>query len=230
MRVKTAPQPLARTGMFEQMREGWEYVRSFRPARTILLLFALLSLTGYPYTVLLPVFAGKVLGGGPQTLGWLTAASGIGALCSGLSLTFRKSVAGLTRMLQIASAVLGAALMLFGLSHTLWLSLVLMAFVGFGMMQGPSIANTILQTLVPEDKRARTISYYTMAYFGMAPFGSLLAGVLAHAIGAPLTVCVTGLFCLGAALWFTLELPKVRAVMRPIYEQMGLLPAPTSFP
>ena len=174
--------------MLEQMREGWDYVRTFRPIRTILLLFALISLMGYSYAVLLPVFAGQVLHGGAATLGWLTGASGIGALVSALSLAVRKSVVGLTRMLQIAAAMLGGALILFGLSHTLWLSLVLMVFVGFGLMQGASVSNTIIQSLVPEDKRARAMSYYTMAFFGAAPFGSLLAGALAHRIGAPHTV------------------------------------------
>jgi MFS family permease len=210
--------------MLEQMREGWDYVRTFRPIRTILLLFAILSLMGYSYAVLLPVFAGQVLHGGAYVLGWLTAASGIGALVSGLSLAVRKSVVGLTRMLQIAAAMLGGALILFGLSHALWLSLVLMVFVGFGLMQGASVSNTIVQSLVPEDKRARVMSYYTMAFFGAAPFGSLLAGALAHRIGAPHTVIITGAFCVAGSLWFTFELPKVRDVMRPIYQEMGLLP------
>ena len=211
--------------MVEQMREGWDYVCTFRPVRAILLLFAILSLMGYSYAVLLPVFAGQVLHGGAYVLGWLTAASGIGALVSGLSLAVRKSVVGLTRMLQIAAAMLGGALILFGLSHALWLSLVLMVFVGFGLMQGAAISNTIVQSLVPEDKRARVMSYYTMAFFGAAPFGSLLAGALAHRIGAPHTVIITGAFCVVGSLWFTFELPKVRAVMRPIYQEMGLLPA-----
>ncbi len=210
--------------MFEQMREGWDYVRTFRPIRTILLLFALLSLMGWPYAVLLPIFAGQVLHGGPHTLGWLTGASGIGALASALSLAFRKSVVGLTRMIQIASAMFGGGLILFGLSHTLWLSMVLMVFVGFGMLQARRPAIPIIQTLVPEDKRGRVMSYYTMAFFGSAPFGSLLAGTLAHWIGAPHTVMVTGAFCVAGSLWFTLELPKIRAVMRPIYREMGLLP------
>lgn len=224
MRVK--PLQIRRTApsMVEQMREGWDYVRTFRPIRTILLLFALLSLMGWPYSVLLPVFAGQVLHGGAHTLGWLTGASGVGALTSGISLAVRKSILGLTRMLQIAAAMLGVALILFGLSHALWLSLVLMVFVGFGLMQGASVSNTIIQSLVPEDKRARVMSYYTMAFFGGAPFGSLLAGTLAHRIGAPHTVMVTGACCIAGSLWFTLKLPKVKAVMRPIYEQMGLLP------
>jgi MFS family permease len=138
----------------------------------------------------------------------------------------RKSVVGLTRMLQIAAAMLGDALILSGLSHTLWLSLALMLFVGFGLMQGPSASKTIIQSLEPEDKRARVMSYYTMAFFGAAPFGSLLAGTLAHRIGAPPTVIFTGVFCVVGSFCFTLELPKIRVITRPIYQEMGLLPAP----
>jgi MFS family permease len=209
--------------MFEQMREGWDYVRTFRPIRAILLLFALISLMGYPYSVLLPVFAAQVLHGGATTLGWLTGASGIGALVSALSLAVRKSVVGLTRMLQIAAAMLGCALILFGLSQTLWLSLVLMVFAGFGLIQVASVSNTIIQSLVPEDKRARVMGYYTMAFFGAAPFGSLLAGALAQRMGAPHTVIASGACCIAGALWFTFKLPKVNAVMRPIYQEMGVL-------
>ncbi len=212
-------------GMLAQIREGWDYVRTFRPIRTILLLFALVSLMGYSYAVLLPIFAGQVLHGGATTLGWLTGASGVGALVSALSLAVRRSVVGLTRMLQLASGILGGALIFFGLSHTLWLSLALMVFVGFGLIQSATISNTIIQSLVTEDKRARVMSYYTMAFFGAAPFGSLLAGILAHRIGAPHTVIVTGAFCIAGSLWFTLDVPKIRLIMRPIYQEMGLLPA-----
>ena len=230
MRIAHAPIQRAATSMFEQMREGWTYVATFRPIRTILLLFGLLSLMGWPYAVLLPIFAGTILHGGAHTLGFLTGASGIGALISALSLAYRRSVVGLTRMIQISSAMLGVALILFGLSHVLWLSLLLMLFVGFGMMQSAAASNTVIQTLVPEDKRARVMSYYTMAFVGMAPFGSLLAGTLAHWIGAPRTVIVTGSFCLAGSLCFTLDLPKIRAVMRPIYQQMGLIPSPNPAP
>ncbi|MGB8011208.1 MAG: MFS transporter [Terriglobales bacterium] len=225
MRIKPVDIHRNRANMFEQMREGWDYVCAFRPIRTILLLISLISLMGYSWSVLLPVFAAQLLHGGASTLGWLTGAAGVGALVSALSLAVRKSVVGLTRMLQIASATLGGGLILFGLSHTLWISLALMVLVGFGMIQTASASNTIIQSLVPEDKRARVMSYYTMAFFGAAPFGSLLAGALAHRIGAPHTVIITGAFCLAGSLWFSFELPKVRTVMRPIYQQMGLLPA-----
>jgi MFS family permease len=224
MRIKPLEIRLHASSMLEQIREGWDYVRTFRPIRSILLLFVLISLMGYPYAVLLPVFAGHVLRGGAATLGWLTGASGIGALISAISLAVRKSVAGLTRMLQISAAMLGGALILFGLSHSLWVSLALMVFAGFGMIQSASASNTIIQALVAEDKRARVMGYYTMAFFGGAPFGSLLAGALAHRIGAPYTVMILGAFCVAGSLWFRLERPKIREMMRPIYQEKGLLP------
>ena len=224
MRIRPADIHRNKANMFEQMREGWDYVCTFRPIRTILLLFSLISLMGYSWAVLMPVFAAQVLHGGAATLGWLMGASGVGALVSAFSLALRKSVVGLTRMLPIAVAMLGGALILFGLSHTLWLSLVLMVFVGFGMLQAASVSNTIIQSLVPDDKRARVMSYYTMAFFGAAPFGSLLAGALAHWIGAPHTVIITGAFCVAGSIWFMVELPKIGAVMRAIYRESGLLP------
>jgi MFS family permease len=211
-------------GMLEQMREGWDYVRGFQPIRAILTLFAIVSLMGWPYAVLLPIFAGQVLHGGAHTLGWLTGASGIGALVSAASLAVRKSVVGLTRMIQVSAMMFGAGLVLFGFSHVLWLSLVLMLFVGFGMMQCAAAVNTVIQSLVAEDKRARVMSYYTMAFVGSAPFGSLLAGMLAHKIGAPHTVMITGACCIAGALWFTTMLSSVNEAMRPVYEAKGLLP------
>ncbi|MGA8938712.1 MAG: MFS transporter [Acidobacteriaceae bacterium] len=210
--------------MLVEMKEGWEFVSTFKPIRTILLLFAVISLMGMPFMVLLPIFAGRVLHGGPNTLGFLTGASGVGALISALSLAMRKSVRGLTTMIQLAAAMFGVGLVLFGFSHVLWLSMLLMLVVGFGMMQGLAASNTVIQTLVPEDKRGRVMSYYTMSFVGMAPFGSLLAGTLAHHFGAPHTVMMIGSVCVLGSLWFTTQLPGVRAVMRPIYEEMGILP------
>ncbi len=223
MRVKPFSIKRPTATMIEQMREGWDYVRAFRPIRTVLLLFAILSLMGWPYAVLLPVFAGQVLHGGPHTLGWLTGASGVGALGGALMLAVRRSVVGLTSQIRLAAGLFGAGLIGFGLSHVLWLSLLLMLVVGWGMMTGLAASNTIIQTLVPEDKRGRVMSYYTMAFVGMAPFGSLLAGSLAHGLGAPRTVMITGACCLGGCLWFTSEMPKIREVMRPIYQELGLL-------
>jgi MFS family permease len=214
------------TSMFEQLKEGWSYVTTFRPIRTILTLFALLSLMGMPFMVLMPIFASQILHGGPHTLGYLMGASGVGALISAISLAVRKSVRGLTTMIQIAAVLFGTGLILFGLSHHLGLSLLLMLIVGFGMMQGLAASNTVIQTLVPEDKRGRVMSYYTMAFVGMTPFGSLLAGALAHRFGAPHAVMITGAFCLAGAAWYTTQLKSIRSVMRPIYIEMGIIQSP----
>ena len=226
MHVSPSTIKRASSSMFEQLREGWSYVANFHPIRTILTLFALLSLMGMPFMVLMPIFASQVLHGGPHTLGYLMGASGIGALISAVSLALRKSVRGLTTMIQIAAVLFGSGLILFGLSRHLVLSLFLMLFVGFGMMQGLAASNTIIQTLVPEDKRGRVMSYYTMAFVGMAPFGSLLAGALAHKFGAPHAVMITGTFCLAGAAWFSTQLKSIRAIMRPIYIDMGIIQSP----
>jgi MFS family permease len=228
MRVHVVAVKRAATSMAEQLREGWGYVSTFIPIRSILLLFALVSLMGMPYVVLMPIFAAQILHGGPHTLGFLMGAAGVGALISALSLVVRKSVRGLLKMLPIAAASFGAGLFLFGLSHFLWLSLVLMVVVGFGMMQGLTASNTIIQTLVPEDKRGRVMSYYTAAFVGMAPFGSLLAGMLAHLMGAPRTVMLTGSCCILGAALFTARIKTIRDHMRPVYIELGIVPTQAS--
>ena len=226
MNVTATQAKRATTSMLEQLKEGWVYVSNFAPIRTILLLFSVMSLMGMPFMVLMPIFASQVLHGGPHTLGFLMGASGIGALASAISLALRKSVRGLTTMIQIASMVFGVGLVLFGFSRSLPLSLLLMLIIGFGMMQGLAASNTVIQTLVPEDKRGRVMSYYTVAFVGMTPFGSLLAGFLAHRFGAPAAVTITGAFCIVASAWYTTQLKSIRNVMRPIYMEMGIIPNP----
>ena len=206
------------------LKAGWTYVSQFLPIRTILLLFAVVSLMGMPFVVLMPIFAAKVLHGGPHTLGFLMGAMGVGALVSALALAARKSVKGLVRMIPMAAAVFGIGLIGFGLSRGFWLSMIMVMIAGAGMMQGMAGSNTVIQTIVSEDKRGRVISYYTMAFVGMAPFGSLLAGALAHAIGAPWTVVLNGAAVLLGAAWFSTQLPAVRREIRPIYRELGILP------
>lgn len=225
MHIKPIVAERATTSMLLQLREGWAYVSGFAPVRTILLLFAVVSLMGMPFVVLMPIFASQVLHGGPHTLGLLMAASGVGALVSALSLAVRKTVLGLGRMIPIAAATFGVGLILFGLSRVMWFSMLMMLLVGFGMMQGMAASNTIVQTLVPEDRRGRVMSYYTMAFVGMAPFGSLLAGSLAHWLGAPRTVMITGSVVILGALWFASRLKAIRIEIRPIYQALGILPA-----
>jgi MFS family permease len=210
--------------LLTQLKEGWDYVRGFAPIRTILLLFALVSLMGMPFVVLMPIFAAQVLKGGPHTLGFLMGALGVGSLSSAITMVLRRSVRGLLKMIPIAAAAFGTGLILFGLSQVTWLSMLLLLLVGFGMMQGLTASNTIIQTIVPHDKRGRVMSYYTVAFVGMSPFGSLLAGALAHWIGAPWTVVISGICCIAGASWFLTRMKEVKTVMRPIYQQLGIIP------
>jgi len=224
MRLNIAPAKRKVNSTFTDLKEGWTYVSEFLPVRTILLLFAVVSLMGMPFVVLMPIFAAKVLHGGPHTLGFLMGAMGVGALISALALAARKSVLGLVRMIPVAATVFGLGLIGFGLARVFWLSMIMVMIAGMGMMQGMAGSNTIIQTIVSEDKRGRVMSYYTMAFVGMAPFGSLLAGSMAHAVGAPWTVIANGSAVLLGAAWFWTQLSAVRRGIRPIYREMGILP------
>jgi MFS family permease len=224
MRIAPIETRASQKQVLHDLAEGWTYIIHFPPIRSILLVLSLASLVAMPFTVVLPVMAGSVLQGGPHTLGFLMGASGIGALASAISLALRKTVIGLGRMIAIATAIFGAGLILFAISRTLWVSLVLMVLVGFGMMQLMAGSNTIIQTIVDDSKRGRVMSYYTLAILGMAPFGSLLAGALAERFGAPATLAGGGVLCLLASIWFARQLPALRRVMRPIYAELGILP------
>jgi MFS family permease len=213
------------TSALTELKAGWTYVSGFLPIRTILLLFVVSSLMGMPFVVLMPIFAKSVLHGGAHTLGFLMASMGLGALISALSLVARKTVRGLLKMIPLAAAVFGLGLIGFGLSHVFWLSMIMVLFAGMGMLQGMAVSNTVIQTIVSEDKRGRVMSYYTMAFIGMTPFGSLLAGTMAHHFGAPMTVIFCGSAVLLGAIWFATRLTAVRREIRPIYQEMGILPA-----
>src|SRR5262245_13636938 len=210
--------------VWRRLREGFSYAFGFAPVRALLLLLALVSFMGMPYSVLMPKFAGEVLGGGPYTLGFLSGASGVGALTGALYLASRPTVLGLGRVIVVTTMLFGLGLIGFGLSQMLWLSLLLMLVTGFGMMVQMAASNTILQTIVEEDKRGRVMSFYSMAFLGMAPFGSLLAGGLADQIGPSWTVAIGGVACLVGAGVFALNLGRLRKHIRPIYTRLGILP------
>ena len=207
-----------------ELREGWRYVKESDPIRTVLLFLVLISLVGMPYSVLMPMFARAVLHGGASTLGFLMASVGVGALTGAVTLAMRPSVLGLGRVIAWSAALFGAGLIGLGVSRMLWLSLVSVSVAGFGMMRHMASTNTILQTIVEEDKRGRVMAYYSMAFQGIAPFGSLAAGALAARIGAPWTIISGGALVLAGAGGFAARLPRLRRVMRPIYRELGILP------
>jgi MFS family permease len=213
-----------RVSILKELKEGLHYVSHFVPVREILMLLALVSLVGMPYTVLMPVFAARILHGGPHTLGFMMAASGVGALIGALVLAARKSVLGLGRMICLAAGMFGAGLIGFSQSKSFWLSLLFLLAAGFGMMVHLASSNTILQTIVPDESRGRVMSYYTMAFIGMAPFGSLIAGSLANRIGSPFTVLISGICCVLGGLRFAHRLKDLRKLVRPIYVKMGIMP------
>ncbi len=213
-----------RKKVWQEFTEGWRYVAEFVPIRSILSLLGLVSLVGMPYTVLMPLFAANVLHGGAHTLGFLMGASGVGALLSAGWLAARRSVLGLGRVIPAMACLFGSALIAFSFSRLLWLSLLLMVVTGFAMMQQMAASNTVLQTIVEEDKRGRAMSFYSIAFQGMAPFGSLFAGIIASHIGAPYTLAIGGCCCIAGGLWFISQLPQIRALIRPIYGRLGILP------
>jgi MFS family permease len=207
-----------------QLAEGWRYALGFPPIRSILLLMAGMSLVAMPYAVLMPVVAKEVLGGNASTLGWLMAASGLGALAGALVLAARESVRGLGKLIPLCTLGFAVALLVFSHSHWLWLSLPMIGLMGYAMMTQNASCNTILQTIVEPDKRGRVMSLYTMAFMGMMPLGSLWAGALAERIGAPNTLLISGLGCLIIAFWFGRNLPRLAEHVRPIYLRMGIIP------
>jgi MFS family permease len=208
--------------------EGIRYAYGFPPIRAILLLLTAVNLAAMPLTVLLPIFTTKVLHGESGTLGLLTAAIGMGALAGGLLLASRKSVLGLGRQIAWASGAFGISLIAFSFSNVVWVSLALLAISGFTMMMTTAASNTILQTIVEDDKRGRVMSFYVMTFLGMAPLGSLLAGSLAGHIGAVHVVQLSGAVCIFGSLAFAYRLPALRKLIRPIYQRIGILPDVTS--
>uniref|UniRef100_B8HXR5 Major facilitator superfamily MFS_1 n=1 Tax=Cyanothece sp. (strain PCC 7425 / ATCC 29141) TaxID=395961 RepID=B8HXR5_CYAP4 len=213
-----------RSTLWKQLWEGLTYAFGFPPIRAILLLIALVSLMGMPYTVLAPIFAENILKGGAETLGFLMAASGLGALVAGLYLSSRPTILGLGQLLAIAPAFFGLSLIIFALSHSLPLSLFMMFWMGLSLILQIASSNTILQTIVEEDKRGRVMSLFTIAFLGIVPFGNLAAGFLASVIGAPYTLVMGGIFCILGSLLFVRQLPRLRSYVRPIYASKGILP------
>jgi len=223
MKIPAAKGNAFSSPLLAQLKEGFTYALGFSPIRSILLFLTLISLVGMGYVTLMPVFAKDILHGGPDTLGFLMAASGLGALMGAIFLASRKSVRGLGRLIALASFIFGLGILIFSLSPIFLVSLLTLAFAGFGMMVQMASSNTILQTIVDDDKRGRVMSLFTLAFMGMAPLGSLLAGSLAHWIGAPYTLLAAGASCLMASFFFWRKLPLLRAMIRPIYVQKGIL-------
>lgn len=216
------PSPLSAIG---QIKEGFAYAFGFRPLRALILLMALISLFAMPFTVLMPAFAKDVFHGNASTLGILTTASGVGSLIGAIFLASRKGVLGLGKWISISCALFGVGLCAFGMSRSIILASVTLVLVGFGSMVQMASCNTLVQTIVQEDKRGRVMSIFMMAFMGLAPFGAMAAGALANTIGVGTTVTISGVICLILAAIFQLRLKTIREDVRPIYVERGILSA-----
>lgn len=223
IKIERVPKAGSYADLVRGLKAGIRYAFGFLPVRSLLLIIAVVGLAGFPYTVLMPVFARDIFHGGPYTLGLLMASSGAGALIGALYLASRRTVLGMGGLIPLAAGIFGGGLVLFSLSRTLWLSLFLLLVVGFGMMVQLALSNTILQTVVEDDMRGRVMSFFTMSFMGTAPLGSLMAGGLADWIGAPRTLMAGGLCCILGALIYARKLPILRAMVYPVYVKRGII-------
>ncbi|QIR40457.1 MFS transporter [Tolypothrix sp. PCC 7910] len=223
MTIKPWKVTVSHGNALQKVKEGFVYAFSFPPIRAILLLSTLVSLMGLQNTILVPIFAEEILKGGAEALGFLMAASGVGALSGGIYLATRRTILGIGKLIAIAPAILGVGLIAFAFSRYLPLSLFTMLFVGLGTILQIAASNTFLQTIVEEDKRGRLMSLYTMSFLGMIPVGNLLGGFLASRIGAPNTLILDGIVCIIGSIFFYKQLPALKKLVIPIYEEKGIV-------
>jgi MFS family permease len=214
MQVRTSRRPLMKQPALHAMNQGFRYIYRAKPIRALLLLLGVVSLTSMPYTVLMPVFAEKILYGGPGTLGALMGASGCGAVAGALMLAARQGLRGLGRWVAVSTAALGAGLILFAQSRLLWLSIAIMVPIGFSMIVQMASSNTLVQAMVSDEYRGRVMSVYSMMFMGMAPVGALLAGWGAGLIGAPGVLMAGGSIALVGAAVFATRLRHLRVLAR----------------
>jgi len=224
MKIKLNPQMKERKQILYEIRDGFRYALTLTTIKSILLLLSMISLMGISYQILIPVYAKDIFQGGPSLFGFLVSGSGAGALLGALYLALRRSVVGLEKIIAFTAGLFGISIILFSVSRILWLSFLTSCLAGFGMMVQMASSNTVLQTIVDEDKRGRIMSFYAVAFMGSMPIGSLLAGFLASRIGAPFTLLIGGSCCLIVAGLFARQLPSLQTEIHPIYRKKGIIP------
>jgi len=226
MSLKVIPRPKrAPSHPLHDLAEGWRYAMGLLPVRRMLFTLAATSFSVSPYATLMPAIAVKTFGAGAELVGVFIGAVGLGAFVAAVGLARRTSVRGLGRWIPIAGVVAGLGMIGFGFSRNVWLSGALMTMAGFGMFMTGATCNTILQTLVDEEKRSRVMSYYTMFFIGTAPLGHYLGGWVAEHIGAPMTFVIFGCITLTTGILFALQMPTFRSHLRTAYVTRGIIPA-----
>jgi MFS family permease len=213
MKAERAATPTSGSAI-ENIIEGFRYVGTTAPVRALLILIAVISFTGMPYAVLMPIFADRILHAGPSGMGILMGAAGAGALLSSVVMAMRKTVKGLGRWVMLASMIFGFSLIGFSFSRSFPLSVILLVPLGGAMMMQMASSNTLIQSMVPDELRGRVMAVYSMMFLGVAPFGSLLAGSVSNRVGAPITLAAGGAICIIASLVFSVRLPQLRGEAR----------------
>jgi MFS family permease len=209
-----------------QFAAGLRYAYGFLPSRSALLLLSAVGFFAQPYQSLMPFFAKEVFHGDSRTLGMLIGAGGLGAVVGMIHLAMRPSIRGLLSLLAWTSAIAGASLAAFSFSTSLWLALPLITLTGLGIMLTAAATNTVLQSIVPDELRGRVASLYVVSFLGISPLGSLAAGWIAERIGAQATLAAGGICALAAALAYAITLPSIRREIRPVYQDLGIVPRP----
>jgi len=210
----------------EKLREGFRFARQTKPIRALLLLLGIVSFMALPFSVLMPIFAVKILHGGASAYGWLMGMVGLGAMIGALAIAMRHQLRGLGNVVAYSAVGLGVSLVLFSASHWYWASLLILIFCGLAMMMQFTSTNTLLQAMVPDQLRGRVMSIYTMMFLGMAPLGSLVAGKLADHIGAPVTVAIGGVASCFCGLVFARKWPALRGPARELVAAQGMMAPP----
>jgi len=228
MKVHAPAKASLHSSPMEHIIEGFQFVSRTAPIRALLILLGLVSVTGMPYVVLMPIFADRILRNGGQEfatligshdlgavrLGILMGAAGVGALLGALTLAVRSGVKGLGRWITNCCAGFGISLILFAFSKSFWLSVFLLLPAGYFIMLQMASSNTLIQVMVPDALRGRAMAVYSMMFMGMAPVGALLGGALSDRLGAPWTVAIGGFASVMGAWWFSVQLPKIRVEAR----------------
>lgn len=212
------------TKVLKELADGWQYTFGYAPIKHLIILLTISSLLGMSYSVLMPVFTKDVLHVGSNAYGFLMGAAGFGALIGAAFLASKESVIKMGRIVPFSAMLFGFSLIGLALSRSIYISMILMLFIGLGMMMQTATSNTILQTITDDDKRGRVMGFYSMAIMGTAPFGSLLAGALAKTIGTPATILIIGIATVSGALYFLKKLPSLKLIVRPVYVRLGIIP------
>ena len=224
--VHIVPRPArAPSHPIADLAEGWRYVMGILPVRRLLFTLSAVSFSISPYATLMPAMAVRTFARGAELVGLFIGAVGLGAFVAALMLARRPSVRGLGKWIPAAAIIGGLGAIGFGLSRNVWASAFLMMMAGFGMFMVGASCNTILQSIVDEEKRSRVMSYYQMFFIGVAPLGHYSAGWLAEHIGAPYTFVVGGTITLVTGALFLAQFRQFRSGLRLLYVSRGIIPA-----